>query len=399
MKVVQINAVYGVGSTGRIAQQLHNALEKNGDKAYVFYGVKSSENNNDKIKRIGNTMEHKAHALLWRIDGKQGFHSALSTKQLCLEIERIQPDVVHLHNLHSNYVHLEILLGFLAKAKIPVMITLHDCWFFTGGCTHYLRYGNCEQWKNGCQNCPMKDSQGRVAKTLYAKKENLYKALPILAFNGVSKWTTRAGQDSILSVAKLYKTIYNWTDTAVFKPSENVEELRKKYGIADGEQVILGVSQGWGKGKGLQEFQFLAKAFNDNVKVLLVGEYGNLKDENNLQFLGTKTQKELVELYSIADVFVNPSRMETFGLVTTEAMSCGTPVVAYDNTGSAELVTSACGRLVKDGDVQALKESVQLVLNDGKAKYSQACRAWVQENFEKEKQIAEYLRFYEEIKS
>ena len=399
MKIVQINAVYGVGSTGRIAQDIAHALKAQGHENHIFWAISCRADENAEFVRIGSTLDHKLHALLRRIDGKQGWHSKWATRKACKALLRIQPDVVHLHNLHSNYIHLPTLLKFLGDHKIPTLITIHDSWMFTCGfCAHYL-YHNCDQWDKGCENCPaVKKSRRKVGAKMYSTKEELYSAIENLAVNGVSQWTTDAAKQSMLKSAKLHKCIYNWVDTQLFQPQGNTAEIRAKYGVPENHKLILGVSQGWSENKGLKEFLQLADELRSEATVILVGEDCGVPQKKNLRCIGfTNNRQELIDLYSAADVFVNPSRAETFGLVTAEAMSCGTPVVAYNNTGSAELVAPQCGALAPDGDAEQLVTLTRKVLENRKASYAAACRQWVLDNFEKQKQLEKYLELYQQL--
>jgi len=399
MKIVQINAVYGVGSTGRIAQDIATQLRNQGHESYVFWATGCREDGNAHLIRVGNTLDHKLHALLRRIDGKQGWHSKAATKKLCRQLLQIKPDVVHLHNLHSNYIHLPYLLRFLGDNEIPTLITIHDSWMFTCGyCAHYI-YHNCDQWDKGCTDCPAVDKHLRKAGAkMYRIKEDLYSRIPNLAVNGVSKWTAEAAGKSMLRGAKINTYIYNWIDTELFKPQNNTAEVREKYGIPENHKLILGVSQGWSERKGLREFLQIADEMQKEATVILVGEDCGIPERENLKCIGfTNNRQELIELYCAADVFVNPSRAETFGLVTAEALSCGTPVVAYDNTGSRELVAPQCGALATDGDAASLVSLTRRVLENRKETYAQACRQWVLENFEKQTQLKKYVELYEKL--
>ena len=398
MKIVQINAVYGVGSTGRIAQDIACALKAQGHENHIFWAITCRADENAAFYRIGSTLDHKRHALLRRMDGKQGWHSKAATKRACRELLRIQPDVVHLHNLHSNFIHLPYLLNFLGQHKIPTLVTVHDSWPFTCGyCAHYI-YHDCDQWDRGCTACPAVDKHLRKAGAkMYRIKEDLYSRIPVLAVNGVSRWTAEAAKQSMLRCAKINTHIYNWIDTDLFKPQNNTAEVREKYGIPEGNKLILGVSQGWSERKGLREFLQLADELQD-ATVILVGEDCGIPKCENLKCIGfTNNRQELIDLYSAADLFVNPSRAETFGLVTAEAMSCGTPVVAYNNTGSAELVAPQCGALAADGDADSLVCLCRKVLESPKEAYSHACRQWVLDNFEKQTQLQKYVELYEKI--
>ena len=402
MKVMQINAVYGVGSTGLIVEDIHKALKKASHESYVLGSIaKKSAYDIESFIRIGNTLDHKGHAFFRRIWENQGWHSRLSTKIACKKIEKIKPDVVHLHNLHSNYINLPYLLKFLGKKDIPTLITLHDCWFYTGYCTYYMKHNYCSKWKDGCRDCPAVrvHNKKRVEKILETKK-SLYSSINHLGVSGVSKWTTEDAEKSILNSSNNIKCIYNWIDRDLFKPYDCKEEVREKYGIEKNKKIILGVSQSWSERKGLNEFILLSEKLKDSSVVILVGEGSQVPQSESLKCVGfTSNKEELIKLYSAADVFVNPSRMETFGLVTVEAMACGTPVVAYNNTGSAELVPDTCGSLVSDGDMQALLTQVEAILDIGKEYYMENCIKWVKINFNKKTQIDKFIEFYKELSS
>ena len=399
MKVLQINAVYGMGSTGKMVRDISKKLVEQEHQSYVMWATGCcGEPDGTKLIRIGSTADHKIHALLCRLAGGQGMHSKGATKRACKKILEIAPDVVHLHNLHSNYIHLPTLFSFLTQHKIPVLITLHDCWFMTGYCTYYTHH-NCDKWLSGCHACPAVSGRLRcsVAKD-HDRKKQLYSYGGFLAVNGVSKWTTEAAGQSILGNAATIQCIYNWIDTNVFSPRDNADAIKERYGIPKERKMILGVSQFWSKEKGAGTFATIADMLADTADIVLVGENRGIAERKNLHCIGfTANIDELTEIYSAADVFVNASNAETFGLVTAEAMACGTPVVAYNNTGSAEVLADGCGILVRNGDVDALVTGVNEVLSREKTVFSSVCRQHVLERFEKNKQIQEYIDFYQKI--
>lgn len=400
MRIIQINAVYGVGSTGHIVQDIHEMLCAEGHESYVFWAT-ACVNADDPAHfyQIGSKLDHKIHAVLRRIGKDQGWHSKLATKAACEKIKLLKPEVVHLHNLHSNYIHLPTLLKCLGEEKISVLITLHDCWYYTGYCTLYQRYGNCEQWRDGCSHCPAvsRRYQSRISRIFKWKKE-LFSQIEYLYCNGVSRWTTLDGQNSPMWRLKDCSCIYNWIDTDIFKPYSNRAEVCLRYGLPTSKKIVLGVAQGWSDEKGLREFRELSNRLSAEAVVVLVGKHNGLQSDDNLRFVGyTKNQRELAELYAAADIFVNPSSFETFGLVTAESMACGTPVVAYRNTGTAELVTEACGVLVENQNVGKLIEAVEYLLSRTKADYSIGCVKNVACNFEKRVQLDKYLSLYRKI--
>ena len=260
---------------------------------------------------------------------------------------------------------------------------------------HYLRYG-CDKWRNECENCDAINSS--LCKKFITEKRNLFDKLKFAAI-GVSKWIAEDVKYSVLKNAKIVQYIYNWVDFDVFQPrAVSRDKLKKLFGIDSDHKIILGVSQGWAEEKGLNDFIYLAEKTIGIADVVLVGRHSSIDHPENLHFLDyTKNREELSELYSVADVFVNPSRMETFGLVTVEAMACGTPVVGYANTGTKELIKEDCGKLVENGNREKLLSSVKEVLVKPKEKYTENCRNYVIGEFSKEIQLKKYSDIYKQI--
>ena len=322
-------------------------------------------------------------------------HSKRATKRACRQIRELAPDVVHLHNLHNNYIHLPTLFAFLAKEQIPTLITLHDCWFFTGHCVYYKNNGNCQGWLHGCADCP---AVGAQAEKGYLLREKWAQNMAYLAVNGVSEWTAEDARRSVLKEAKWIECIYNWIDTDVFRPKTNAEEIKQKYGVAPDRKMVLSVAQVWSNNKGLDSMVALADQLAEVADVILVGQNNGIPERSNLRCIGfTANVNELVDLYSAADVYANASGAETFGLVTAEAMACGTPVVAFNNSGSSEIVVRECGMLVEDGNRRALADGVKEILAQGKDLYTAACREHVCKHFDKHAQTHKYVEFYEKI--
>lgn len=397
MKVLQINAICGNKSTGRTTIELAKALEDHGHAGYVAYG----EGNTDYQKSyfIGNWLDHKIHALLSRIFGLQGYFSNMATKKLIKYIEAISPDVVHLRNLHGNFVNLPMLLKFLSNRDIATVITLHDCYFFTGKCFHYTT-NQCYKWQFMCGECPYVD-QGmpswffdRTHKLLTDKKRG-FMSIPRLAVIGVSQWVTGEAEKSILKEAKIIETIYNWVDTKKFFPRLN--DKKKELGI-EHKFVILGVSTVWAESKGLNDFLQLSAMLSDQYVIVLVGKLQNKTHAKNIIHIpATHDINELAEYYSMADVFFTPSVEETFGKVIAEALACGTPAIVYDSTACSEVVGPGCGAVVGSHDLAAVYSAIQEIYNKNKRTYSQACVDFVNQNFEMTSNIEKYLHLYERL--
>lgn len=400
MKVVQINAVYEYSSTGRTTTEMHEYLCAKGIESYVFCTNQSNPSKN--IFRFSSGLDMKIHSALSRLLGLQGMFSYFSTKKLLAKLKQIKPDVVHLRVLHSNCINLPLLLRYLAKHNIATVLTLHDCWYFTGHCCYFVD-SKCNRWKNGCGHCPdLKNWNTSLffdnsAKLLALKKE-LFGNIKKLAVVGVSDWVTEFIKDSILKEAKIVKRIYNWIDISKFTPRDT-KVIRKKIGISEKDFVVLGVAQIWSPSKGLDSFIKLAQRCPD-IKIAIVGKVLETNLPDNIILLGVVSDtQQLIDYYSMADVFFNPSQRETFGKVTIEAMAAGTPAIVYRATASPELIKDGCGYVVDNGSIKETVEKIKTIQKETKHRYSQNCRQYVLDNFSKGMIVNKYIHLYEQLNS
>ena len=391
MRIVQINAVYQYSSTGRTTMEMHNTLKENGNDSWVFCTNFLDKEQN--VFMIGNKFDHKIHAFMSRFTGLQGYFSKNATKRLIEQLETIKPDVVHLRNLHSNYINLPLLLRHLEKQDIATVITLHDCWFFTGHCCHYTE-DKCKKWLTGCGNCPALHKYNNSwffdqTKKIYRDKQRLFGAIPRLAVIGNSEWTTEQARQSLLKNAKVIARIYNWINLDVFYPRAN--EANKRF-------TILGVAQSWSDKKGLPIFIRLAEHFSD-CKVVLVGKVEDtVKLPDNVSIVGVlSSAEELAEYYSNADVFINTSIQETFGKVSAEALACGTPIVVNNATANPELVGEDCGYVVDNNNIESYYAAINEIRRLGKANYSDKCVQFARGDFDMRKNINKYIELYKSL--
>ena len=398
MKILQINAVYNIGSTGRNKADFQKFANNNTEHicktAFSYGGTK------DDGYIIGNKYDRKIHGVLSRLFGKQAWFSHHETKKLLKYIDEFSPDIIQLGNLHGNYINFPMLIKYIARKDIATVITLHDCWAFTGRCCHYTVDG-CFLWQTGCHDCPRlkKDNPSWFTdKTpqLWKEKRMLLGSIPRLAIVGVSKWIVNESKKSPLTEnAKMYAHIYNGIDGKIFKPVES--DIRKKYNL-ENKKIVLGVSSGWLQCKGLYDIVELSKMLPDDCQVVLVGKITEpLPECNIINIPATEDVHELAQWYSAADVFINMSKEETFGKVSAEALMCGTPVVCYNSTANPELIGENCGYVCDCDSVEAYKELVMKVLNDGKSVYSDSCINFASQNFNVEKNYNEYINLYKSL--
>lgn len=400
MKILQINAVGQSGSTGRNCAEL--AAYINEQTEHECFSAFAQGELDSRSYRIGNPLEWKCHALFSRLTGEQAHFSQRGTKDLLAYMDQLRPDVVHLNNLHSNYIHLPMLLRYLARKDIPTVITLHDCWFYTARCFHYTQAG-CGQWVDGCRSCPPKKRDNQTwfrdaAWKLWTEKKRLFEAIPRLGVTGVSNWIAREAERSFLSCAKEICCIYNWIDLDVFAPCEDDERIKARLGMTN-QKVVLGVASAWSEAKGLSGFIELARVLGEDYCVVLVGAMAqNIALPANMRHIpATGSTQELARYYSAADVFVTLSLEETFGKVSAEALACGTPVVCYDSTANGELVGEGCGTVLAPGDLNGVVQAVRQICRTGKKQFEESCRQFVMGRFAKENQIKRYIDLYDRL--
>ncbi|MCD7711113.1 MAG: glycosyltransferase, partial [Porphyromonadaceae bacterium] len=146
--LLQINTVINSGSTGRIAEEIGQTAIAAGWRSVIAYGRNPRPSQSETI-RIGSKFDTYLHALRSRIFDDHGFASRRATENFIRELEKLNPDIVHLHNIHGYYLNIEVLFRHLAKSGIPVVWTLHDCWAMTGHCALY-DFIKCDRWQAGC---------------------------------------------------------------------------------------------------------------------------------------------------------------------------------------------------------------------------------------------------------
>ncbi len=399
MKILQINAVYNLSSTGKISTDfqnyINNKTEHTCKTAFASGGIK------DDGFIIGSIIERFAHGVLSRISGKQAWFSKSSTKKLIKFIDEYSPDIIQLGNLHGNFINFPMLMNYISEKNIATVYTLHDCWPFTGKCCHYTA-DKCYKWQTGCYECPRlgKDNISWGAdktKELWQKKRELFGKIPRLAVVGVSQWIVNESKKSpLMENVKVFDYIYNGIDSNVFKPNLQAT-VREKYNLKD-KKILLGVASGWQACKGLYDIVELSKTLPEDCQIVLVGNYTDpLPECNILSIPATESVNELVEWYSSADVLINMSKEETFGKVSAEALMCGTPLVCFNTTANPELVGDGCGLVCETESVSDFKDLVMQILENGKENYFENCIKFANENFIIEDSFKKYVTLYEKL--
>jgi putative colanic acid biosynthesis glycosyltransferase len=397
VKVLQINTVCGVGSTGRIATGISDVCRKNGVENYVAYGY--GKTSFPYSYRIGSDFDYYIHNIMSRVFCKQGNYSFRATKRFLSWVEEIQPDIIHLHNLHGNFINIDLLFNYIKQTKLPCVWTLHDCWSFTGKCTHF-DYINCDKWREGCYSCPQLNNYPQSlfidnSKKEYQKKKKLFSTIDNLTIITPSRWLAGLVKESFLGNYHV-KVINNGIDLNIFKPTKS--DWIHKHNL-ENKFIILGVASGWEERKGLKYFLRFAESFDDNQQIVLVGlteKQKNSLPSNIIGITRTNNIKELAEIYSAADVFVNPTLEEVMGMTNVESLACGTPVVTFKSGGSPECIDINTGIAIEKGDFIGLLNAIEYVCQQ-RPFSSEACVRRARTLYGQEDRYADYLTVYKEI--
>ena len=361
MKVLMINVVCGIRSTGRICTDLATALEKQGHDVKIAYGRESvPEKYKHFAVKIGNDLGVKLHALKARLFDSSGFGSKLATKKFIRWVKEYDPDVIHLHNLHGYYINIEILFNYLRTCGKKVIWTLHDCWAFTGHCV-YFDYVGCDKWKSQCGNCPQKNEYPSSliwdrSKQNYIRKKALFTDIPDMTVVTPSEWLAGLVKKSYMAKYHV-EVVHNGVDTNIFKPTKS--DLRERYSLQN-KKIILGVAAIWDKRKWLDSFIELSKKLDESYQIVLVGlSADQIKElpENITGIVKTNSPEQLAAIYTMADLFINPTLEDNYPTTNLEARACGTPVITYDTGGSVE----SADVVVKKGDIPGLVEVIKSI--------------------------------------
>lgn len=390
MKVLMINVVCGIRSTGRICTDLATALEAQGHEVKIAYGRESVPEQFQKYAvRIGSDLDVKLHGVKARLLDGAGFGSKRATEKFVEWVKEYDPDVIHLHNIHGYYINVEVLFNYLKECGKKVIWTLHDCWAFTGHCV-YFDYVGCDKWKTGCEHCPQKSEYPArigpdMSKHHYALKKKLFTGIKDMTLVTPSQWLADLISESYMKEYST-KVIYNGVDTEVFKPTES--NVKEKYNC-QGKKIVLGVAAVWDKRKGLSSFVELSNRLDETYQIILVGlrrEQIEQLPENIIGIERTNSVQELAELYTAAEVFINPTLEDNYPTTNIESIACCTPVITYETGGSPEsarmygvnVPKKDIGRLVRE-----IKSASQIMPGSIDIDYRNTVR--------------KYLELYEEI--
>lgn len=401
MRIAEINMMH-CGSTGKIMFGIADAARKAGNEVWTFSPRYYQSEGKIGFPAIpghtyfGSVFENMLHLRLAQLTGFPGCFSILGTQQLLRMLDRIRPDVLHLHNLHNWTVNLPMLFHYIKKHKIRVVWTLHDCWTFTGKCP-YFEIAKCNKWKSGCGECTQMREypQGFTDRTqsMWKLKRKWFSDIPEMTIVTPSTWLAELVKQSFMGQYSV-EVIHNGIDLNIFHPTPS--NFREKNNIKNDQFLLLGVAFGWGPRKGLDVFEKLSKRLqSDKYRIVLVGTNDSIDKELPKEILSihrTQNQIELAEIYTSADIFINPTREDNYPTVNMESIACGTPVLTFATGGSAEIIDADTGVAIPCDDMNALEQKIAQIYNDRPFEMAKCLERAKQ--FDMGERFAEYVRLY-----
>ena len=387
MKVMFINSVVDYGSTGKIVRDLANGLISKGHEVLMVYGrhqAKETDNTFD----MSDTTGFYNHVIMTRLFGDHGLHSKAATHKLIEKIKEFQPDTIHIHNIHGYYCHVPMLMDFLKETNIKVLWTLHDAWLISGSGA-YFDFNGCSLWNDGCEVCTSTKDYPEVVGIAQQKRNLDWKkdkigSLKNLHFITPSHWLKDLIAKSYLGKFSC-SVVHNGINLDVFKPTENAD-LMEQY---KGKKILLGIASKWERRKGLEDFMKLSTMLSDEYQIVLIGlekeQIGKLPS-NVVGISRTQDATELAAYYTLAHAFLNPTYEDNYPTTNIEALSCNTPVIAYDTGGNKEVPGIT---IVPQGDLKELIAKVEEINPDQGLSYRN-------DLFSAQNFVEEMMDFYEE---
>lgn len=403
-KILHINCAC-TGSTGKIISDIADYAAGVGFESILCAPCAPGTNPNIRYHRTSLPYEQGLYRRLNYLYGYQYGFAPLSTARIKRVIQKERPDLIHLHCANGFMVNVYSLLHYFKEHGIPVVITNHAEFYYTGGCPHAY---DCQRWLTGCGQCPQKtlangsrywDTSAMAWRRMQKAFANLEKAVMV----SVSPWVQERAERSPITAALRHNMVLNGANTGIFLWRDSAA-LREKYVFPKDKRIVfhptVNFSNSPADAKGGYFVLELARRMTDeNVVFVVAGRHAEHLDvPPNMILLGhVSDQEKLAEYYAMADVTVVTGKRETFNMPVAESLCCGTPVAGFLAGGPESVAMEEYSRFADFGDVEGLQSCVTELLeqtfdsrkiaDQAKARYSASVMA------------GEYLEIYRKLLS
>lgn len=405
MRILYLNTTYSGGGAEKVTRQVYEGMKARGHEVYeiVCYNRRGAMED-DHVKVLYTSAPEKLfHRLQTHNRGNTNRTIPYAVWYICNFIKKHQIQVVHLHNPHDSFLGIRDIRTI--QKLCPVVWTLHDFWALTGHCAFPV--GCDDRWKKGCKSCEHLDNYPRLRKdvcgALFEEKKRGLTGCGI-RYTVPSDWMRQQFAESYLK-GENCTTVYNSLNVADWKVLDK-KETRKKYGIQTGKFVLAFVAADLKiPQKGMARLLEVLKGLDpDRFLLLMAGKCSEewkeaLTHFEVVDFGYIREQQKMNEFYAMADLMVNPSTYETFGLVNIEAMASGTPVAAFHICVMPEVVSSEVGWLCEEISADAFRTLIQQIERDrgGWKQKAEKCHTYVQDKYDEKKMLDAYEELYQNL--
>lgn len=363
-KIAVVNGVANEDrSTGRMVCALFNHLKNSGYTTYLCYGH-GPKIKKENVYRINSMIEYYFHALMCRIFGWQGHYSYFATKRLIRFLKERQIDTVYAISLHAYYLNEKLFLDYIAKNNINFIYIMTEQYPYFAKCG----YNNgCQYFLSGCGNCPQVHEYPKSwffdrTKEIYQMKKEAYGKLQNSIFVG-PLYTVNASKESPLMNGITTYVLDESIDMDLFFPKDR-SKLMSELNIPQNTFICVCVAPMSYERKGCRYFVDLARRFEDDNRYIFVHIGYDIEDKsmlpsNYMAFGYEKDQERLAEFFSLGDLFVFPSLLDTMPLACLEALACGTPILGFNVSGMPFIADEKTGTFVDVGNINMMEEIVR----------------------------------------
>lgn len=417
MKILLVNTYTDLGGAARATQRIFEGLLEQGANVNLLTEEGLSNQlqkgtSHEGLKYLTRKITNKIRRQIDRLPlmayprrEKASFASSSTPDWLANSIQRLNPDVIHLNWISDGFMRIESL----AALNRPLLWTLHDAWPFTGGC-HYT--SECQRFSANCGACPQlhSKSESDLSRKIWERKSKSWSNADITLI-APSRWMASEARKSSLFRKSRIEVVPNGLDTRVFRPIEK-KTARRLLGLPYGKKLILFGALGatTDSRKGFHFLQTALQQIADDSALSPELEFvifGCAKNEKKPEikipstlFERIDNDERLATLYSACDIMVVPSTEESFGQTASEAMACGTPVVAFASTGLLDIVDHlSCGYLARPFDPLDLAGGIRYLLSDRARleEFSNKARQKVATHYGLDRVARLYLEIYQQI--
>lgn len=308
--------------------------------------------------------------------------------------------ILHINWINNETISLSLLKKLISGSKHKIILTMHDEWFYCAT-EHCAEYGTSD-FIHGYMHAE------KLKKIIFNLKTEIDFSKVILT--APSLWLKTRAEESALLRGNNVFLLPNVIDTSLFRPICDLDLKHFKDDIEfPNDAICIGFGAVGGGNNPLKGFDLLIDALKiilenaDYSKRICLVTFGSAKSDTRVSTLACKvlnlgklsTPENMRDAYNLMDIMVVPSKVESFGQVAAESLACQTPVVAFDHSGTTDIVSHMkSGYLAKPFDARDLANGIMTLIDMDKCernKYGEEGRQHIISNFSNDVIAKKYI--------